>query len=76
MSNDYVPLFPWAGFTLAGVGLAGLVASRLDAARAWRPRTAVGRALVFAGRHSLVIYLTHQIVLLGILGGLAQLLRG
>lgn len=75
VSNDYVPLFPWAGFVLAGVAGARLLAGRIDAARAWRPRTAVGRVLVFAGRHSLAIYLTHQIVLLGILIGLANLLR-
>lgn len=74
VSNDYVPLFPWAGFVLVGIGLARLFAPRLDAARDWQPRTAPGRALVFAGRHSLVIYLTHQIVLLGLLIGLGQLL--
>lgn len=75
VSNDYVPLFPWAGFALAGAGATRLLEPRLDAARQWRPRTALGRALVFAGRHSLIIYLTHQIVLLGLLIGLAQILR-
>ncbi|MGV6871711.1 heparan-alpha-glucosaminide N-acetyltransferase [Pseudochelatococcus sp. B33] len=75
VSNDYVPLFPWAGFVLAGVALARLLEPWRDAARQWRPRAVPGRALVFAGRHSLIIYLTHQIVLLGLLIGLAQILR-
>ncbi|MGI6244747.1 MAG: heparan-alpha-glucosaminide N-acetyltransferase [Pseudochelatococcus sp.] len=74
LSNDYVPIFPWFGFVLAGIAFwrwlpPGL---RQEAAR-WRANGPVGRGLVFAGRHSLVIYLTHQIVLLGILTGLASL---
>lgn len=75
MSNDYVPLFPWAGFVIGGVALARFLEPQLVAARAWQPGSALGRALVFAGRHSLIIYLTHQIVLLGALMGLANLLR-
>lgn len=75
LSNDYVPLFPWAGFVLTGGGLARIMEPWLVRARQWQPDSVLGRILVFAGRHSLLIYLTHQIVLLGVLVGLAQILR-
>ena len=71
-TNDYVPLFPWFGLVLAGlvlgrIGLPRLARSRLGA---WWPGSRAGRAATFAGRHSLVIYLMHQPVLLALLTGL------
>ena len=71
-TNDYVPLFPWFGWVLAGivlgrVGLPALARSRLGA---WSPRSAFARAATFAGRHSLAVYLIHQPVLLAALTGL------
>ncbi|SFU56710.1 Uncharacterized membrane protein [Methylobacterium sp. 174MFSha1.1] len=74
-TNDYVPVFPWFGFVLAGVGLGRLVLPRLAASRmgAWAPRGRVGRLAAFAGRHSLAVYLVHQPVLLGLLYGVAAL---
>lgn len=74
-TNDFVPLFPWFGVVLAGVALGRAGLPRLRASRlgAWTPRTAIARAAVFAGRHSLVIYLIHQPALLAILTGLAAL---
>lgn len=74
-SNDYVPLFPWVGFVLVGVGFARLLVPMRDTFAQWQPRTWLGRGLIAAGRYSLIIYLTHQIVLLGILIGLAQIFR-
>lgn len=68
-SNDFEPVFPWLAPVLAGICLA-----RLALASSWRGRLAawqatgpVGRGLVSAGRWSLVIYLVHQPILLGIL---------
>ncbi|MCJ2057022.1 DUF1624 domain-containing protein [Methylobacterium sp. J-048] len=74
-TNDYVPLFPWFGFVLTGIvigrlSLPWLAASRLGA---WAPRSALGRAATFAGRHSLIVYLVHQPVLLAVLTGLVSL---
>ena len=65
---DWRPLLPWAGVALVGLGLARALEPRLAAsARArWRPASLVGRALGFAGRHSLVIYLLHQPILFGL----------
>ncbi len=65
-SNDYVPLFPWFGAVLAGIGAAALAErtglfDRL--ARVAAPRWT--RPFAFFGRHSLVFYLVHQPVLIG-----------
>ncbi|GJD60149.1 hypothetical protein MPEAHAMD_0284 [Methylobacterium frigidaeris] len=74
-TNDYVPLFPWFGFVLAGVGLGRLGLPRLAASSlgAWVPRDRVGRLATLAGRHSLAVYLVHQPLLLGLLYGVAAL---
>ena len=72
-SNDYVPLFPWFGAVLAGIGLAQLAASfnlfeRLAAVNVRRLRL-----LQFFGRHSLAFYLIHQPILIGCLWLFAQI---
>jgi uncharacterized membrane protein len=66
---DWRPLTPWSGLVFLGLGAARLDLRRFAAGRlaAWTPRSAGGRALTFAGRHSLAIYLVHQPVLLGLL---------
>lgn len=73
-SNDYVPLFPWFGLVLLGIALGKAWRGR-GAVAAWRPGAA-GRALAWAGRHSLPIYLVHQPVLYGALSLLAMLTPG
>jgi len=64
-SNDYVPLFPWIAALLAGVTVA-----RIAVSRNWLPRLAAVQTsqnlLSKAGRHSLVIYLVHQPVLIAL----------
>lgn len=71
-SNDYVPVFPWFGAVLVGIGVAKLAAhfgllERL--ARLKLPRLGL---LQFAGRHSLAFYLIHQPVLIGCVWLFAQ----
>jgi uncharacterized membrane protein len=61
-----VPLFPWFGAVLLGIAAARLASSAglLERLGSFRP----GRWSLpaqFAGRHSLVIYLLHQPVLIG-----------
>ena len=65
---DWRPLFPWTGFTLVGLGLAQLVLARGVPERIaqWRARGGIARALSFGGRHSLAVYLLHQIPLIAI----------
>jgi uncharacterized membrane protein len=64
-SNDYVPLFPWLAALLAGVAIA-----RIAIARGWNVKLAgIQRRdtlLAKAGRHSLIVYLVHQPVLIGL----------
>jgi uncharacterized membrane protein len=60
---DWRPLTPWAGVTLLGLGLARLA----PPIPAWSAKAAPARALAFAGRHSLAVYLIHQPVLIGLL---------
>jgi uncharacterized membrane protein len=63
---DLVPLAPWFGIVLAGVVFARTVIPIWPAAwRHWQPRTQAARALTWAGRHSLPIYLVHQPILIG-----------
>ncbi len=69
-SNDYVPLFPWFGAVLAGVAAARLALAYAPAAPE-PPRAA--RAFVWAGRHSLAIYLIHQPLLFGLVALAAML---
>jgi uncharacterized membrane protein len=63
MMGDYVPLIPWAAPALAGVATAK--ALRIDLWRGTAP-TPLTRALSFPGRHSLIIYLLHQPILVGL----------
>lgn len=77
-SVDFVPVFPWLGLTLAGVGIARLGAAAGVWDRLRVPRGAEGqllRALAWPGRHSLAVYLIHQPVLIGGLWLVTRLLR-
>ncbi len=64
-SNDYVPVFPWFGAVLAGIGIAKLAAQAgFFPWLAGNPPRGL-RPLAFLGRHSLLFYLLHQPVLIG-----------
>jgi uncharacterized membrane protein len=65
-TEDYVPLAPWAGAAFLGIALGHAVArGTLRALSAPFGRGA--RPLRWLGRHSLVIYMVHQPILLGAL---------
>lgn len=66
MTQDWRPLFPWAGATL--LGLAAARALPLSALGAAGGR---GGGLGFLGRHSLLVYLVHQPLLFAIFTALA-----
>ncbi|WP_378950288.1 DUF1624 domain-containing protein [Mesorhizobium sp. ANAO-SY3R2] len=73
-SNDFVPLFPWFGAVLAGIGAAGL-ASRADlfGKLAQLQPGRWSRPVGFFGRHSLAFYLIHQPVLISLVWAYAQI---
>jgi uncharacterized membrane protein len=63
-SFDYFPLIPWLGVFLIGAALGKSVYVSKRSLLPWRlPQTFVN----FAGRHSLLIYIVHQPVIMGVL---------
>ena len=69
-STDYFPLLPWFFLFCAGYFLWGLLSQSERA----KERLASGvRPLIFLGRHSLIIYLAHQPVLMGVFLAVGQL---
>lgn len=77
ITEDYVPLLPWFGVVLLGL-FSGKFFLRSDWSRplsAWRGDPAAARILTLAGRHSLLIYMAHQPVLMGLLWAASTLLK-
>jgi uncharacterized membrane protein len=63
-SFDYFPLVPWLGIFLIGAALGKSVYATKRSLLPWRwPETFINAA----GRHSLLIYIVHQPVILGVL---------
>ncbi len=63
-TNDFVPFFPWFGVVLAGIAAARLCLRYVPNGLAFQ-RFAVPWPILWAGRHSLAIYLLHQPILIG-----------
>ena len=65
-TEDYVPLFPWLGVVCIGIA----VGAWLDK-RNFHPLQGIGRIappwLNWLGRHSLLVYMVHQPLLIGVL---------
>ena len=75
---DYRPLVPWFGVVLLGLYAGDAIyvgesPRRKPAKSRWSSRT---RPLAFLGRHSLVIYLVHQPILIATLGALGIISLG
>lgn len=70
LSFDYVPFFPWFAAVLAGIaaGKTAAISRWLDGLR---PPSRLARPFAFAGRHSLLVYLLHQIPLFGLVWALS-----
>lgn len=69
VSNDYVPLFPWLAATLIGIAVGKVVIrlGLLDRIGSFELPDVASKPLRFIGRHSLIYYLLHQPVMLGLL---------
>jgi uncharacterized membrane protein len=65
LTEDYVPLAPWAGIAFAGIAVGhALLRTRF---RALRPLASAPSWLPWLGRHSLAVYMVHQPIMLAAL---------
>ncbi|PTM42470.1 heparan-alpha-glucosaminide N-acetyltransferase [Bosea sp. 124] len=69
VTADFVPVFPWFGCVLSGIVLARLALPRIEGSTAasWRATSRPARLVAWGGRHSLLVYLVHQPVFIGLL---------
>ena len=74
MTIDFEPIFPWFAAVLAGIALGQIGRQTgLWAVLAGKPSGKWVRVLSWPGQHSLLIYLVHQPILLGIVWAYSQL---
>ena len=63
---DFEPIFPWLGAFLVGIFLGNLLYAKGNRSFSLGEKEGtVSKLLQFLGRHSLIIYLLHQVVLFG-----------
>jgi uncharacterized membrane protein len=69
ITEDYVPLLPWFGVVLLGIfaGRRFIDQDFLVPLRTWVSAGYFTRLLAFAGRHSLILYMLHQPIFIGLL---------
>lgn len=68
-TEDYVPLLPWSGLVCIGLWAGARLTAQPahHVLRTWQPQGRLTRTLTFAGRHSLLLYMVHQPVFIGLL---------
>ena len=73
--GDYMPIFPWLGFFVAGVVIGRLAYRQKRSIFPNAPKSLLGISVPFEwlGRNSLLIYVLHQPIILAILFGLRYL---
>lgn len=69
ITEDYVPFLPWFGVVLLGLFSAQFIFKyrHLKLISRWREKSTSQKLICCMGRHSLLIYLVHQPLFLGIL---------
>lgn len=74
LSNDFVPFFPWAGLTFLGIAFAKIIELGKSGPSNGKSKDHFATNWVaWAGRNSLVIYLLHQPIMLGVIVPLSWL---
>ena len=77
-ANDYVPMFPWFGWVIMGLALAKILAR----VHLWATMAEFdfggppSRLLRFFGQHSLIFYLVHQPIMIGLIYLYTKLIAG
>lgn len=66
ITEDYVPLLPWLGVVMLGMFLARWPMSAQWLKAPWQAQGAL-RGLTWGGKHSLLLYMLHQPIFLGLL---------
>ncbi len=77
VTDDYVPIFPWLGVVLIGifVGRWAYSEQKFKFIKTWHGNFPLVRLLRYAGQHSLLIYMVHQPIFIGILYVIQQQIR-
>ena len=71
ITEDYVPQLPWFGMVLIGVAIGCWIKVSVPFQN-WRAESVVTKGFIWGGRHSLILYLVHQPVFIGLLTLLLQ----
>ena len=69
LTEDFAPLFPWFGFVLIGMFVGNYILRKKQLLNftSKYPAASQLKWLVIAGRNSLLIYMVHQPLLMGLL---------
>lgn len=67
ITEDYVPLLPWFGAVLLGIFIGSWMVQLRHRFNHWQGKTGPWPLVRWGGRHSLLLYLIHQPILLGLL---------
>ena len=69
VTEDYVTLLPWFGVVLIGLFLGKFIYQyqHLVVLQSWQSEHPIFKGLTFAGKHSLIIYMLHQPIFMGLL---------
>ncbi len=68
-TEDYVPLIPWLGVVALGIFFAcwNKKHNHLPSWSNWHSQAKISRIVALAGRHSLIVYMLHQPLFIGLL---------
>ena len=77
VTQDYVPFLPWFGVVLIGLFIGRWLYTQGNASTLlkWQNSHRLVQLLALAGRHSLLLYMAHQPVIIGVMGATVWLVQ-